>query len=83
MVIRLHKNARTTPAVRRELQTAEGSNKVLAKRYNVTPPTIAKWRAREDVRDVLALRAPTPDHADTGAGGGGGATASHRPAAPR
>ena len=52
MVIHLHKNARTTPAIRRELQTAEGSNKALAKRYNVTPPTIAKWRAREDVSDA-------------------------------
>lgn len=52
MVIHLQKNARTTPAIRRELQTAEGFNKALAKCYNVTPPSIATWRAREDVSDA-------------------------------
>jgi hypothetical protein len=52
MVIRLHQQARTTPAVRRELQVAEGSHKALARRYNLSAATVAKWRGRDDVNDA-------------------------------
>jgi IS30 family transposase len=52
MVIRLHKNARATPAVRRELQSASGSNKALARQYHLHASTVAKWRRRTDVQDA-------------------------------
>lgn len=40
MNIRLHKNARTTPAIRREIQQATGSDYELAERFAVTRMTI-------------------------------------------
>jgi len=46
MNIRLHKNARTTPAIRREIQAATGSDYELAERFGVTRQTIRKWRKR-------------------------------------
>jgi transposase InsO family protein len=52
MVIKLHKNARTTPAIRRELQAAIGSTKALARQYQLTTSTVAKWRRRSDVQDA-------------------------------
>jgi DNA-binding GntR family transcriptional regulator len=42
MNIRLHKNARTTPATRREIQQASGSDYELAERFGVTRQTIRK-----------------------------------------
>lgn len=42
MNIRLHKNARTTPAMRREIQAATGSDYELAERFGVTRQTIRK-----------------------------------------
>ena len=46
MKIRLHKNARTTPAVRQELRTQPASvtNNALAEKYRLTRHTVAKWR---------------------------------------
>lgn len=38
--------------MRRELQTAEGSHQALARRYNLSAATVAKWRAREEVSDA-------------------------------
>lgn len=54
MNIRLHKNARTTPAIRRELQNqpAAVSNRALAEVYGVTRLTIAKWRNRSTTEDA-------------------------------
>lgn len=46
MNIRLHKNARTTPAIRREIQAATGNDYELAERFGVTRQTIRKWRKR-------------------------------------
>ncbi|WP_374538831.1 IS481 family transposase [Chitinimonas taiwanensis] len=51
MIIRLHKQARTTPAIRAEIQAATGTHVELAKRYNVSVSTILKWRNRESVED--------------------------------
>jgi len=51
MIIRLHKQARTTPAIRAEIQAATGTNVELAARYNVSVSTIAKWRSRQSVED--------------------------------
>lgn len=47
MQIALHKMARTTPAVRAEIAASTEPDAVLARRYNVTVPTIRKWSSRE------------------------------------
>ena len=54
MIVRLHKQARTTPAIRAEIQAAPPSvsNPELAARYGVTLPTTRKWRQRQSVDDV-------------------------------
>jgi transposase InsO family protein len=53
MNLRLHKNARTTPAVRAEIQAAPASvtTESLAVRYGVHPNTVRKWRRRTTVED--------------------------------
>lgn len=51
MQLNLHKNARTTPAIRRELRASALPVAELARRYNLTEPTVRKWRAREDTQD--------------------------------
>jgi len=51
MQITLHKNARTTPAIRREIRESTESVAALAERYHLTKPTVRKWRDREDVAD--------------------------------
>ena len=52
MHVQLHKNARTTPALRRELQASTEPTDVLAKRYNLSPLTVRKWRRRESTEDA-------------------------------
>ncbi|EGV34093.1 Integrase catalytic region [Thiorhodococcus drewsii AZ1] len=52
MEIRLHKNARTTPAIRRDLQASTLPNKVLAAQYNLSVQTVRKWRRRTVVEDA-------------------------------
>ena len=54
MNIQLHKNARTTPAIRRELQAQPPSvtNKELAEIYNLSRHTVAKWRRRDGTEDA-------------------------------
>jgi transposase-like protein len=47
----LHKRAKTTEAVRREIQNSKESLKKLAKKYSITPNTVAKWRKRDYVHD--------------------------------
>ena len=51
MMIALHKNARTTPAVREEIAASTEAAAVLAARYGVTEQTIYKWRKREVFTD--------------------------------
>ncbi|GAA3893243.1 IS481 family transposase [Halomonas cibimaris] len=48
MDIKLHKTATTTPRIRHEIQQAPAavSDSELARRYNVSGPTIARWRYR-------------------------------------
>lgn len=50
--IQLHPNARTTPAIRAELQSASGTNAELAARYNLHRHTVAKWRKRKSTQDA-------------------------------
>jgi transposase InsO family protein len=51
MNLNLHPNARTTPAIRKEIQQSQDSISTLAKRYGVTKRTIERWRKRESVLD--------------------------------
>ncbi|SDD91857.1 hypothetical protein [Aquimonas voraii] len=51
MNIRLHKNARTTPVIRRDIQQPTGSDYELAERFGVTRDTIRKWRKRTPQQD--------------------------------
>lgn len=52
MQVSLHKNARTTPAIRRELQASTEPTSVLAERYNLSTITVRKWRNREGTEDA-------------------------------
>jgi len=51
MQIRLHKNARTTPATRAEIAASDEPITVLADRYGITWQTAHKWRYRDSVYD--------------------------------
>ena len=51
MLISLHKNATTTPAIREAIQKATGSDYELARQFNVCRDTIRKWRKRDTVLD--------------------------------
>ena len=46
MNLNLHRNARTTPAIRRELQTSTKSDRELAREYQLNRGTVRKWRGR-------------------------------------
>ena len=48
----LHGCARTTPRIRAELQAAQESTRVLARRYGLNPKTVAKWRKRTTTADA-------------------------------
>lgn len=61
MELRLHKNATTTPRIRREIQESSLSASQLAKKFGVTIPTIQRWRHSESVED----RSHTPHRLQT------------------
>lgn len=46
MLIALHKNARTTPAVRAEIAASNEPASVLAQRFGITEQTVYKWKKR-------------------------------------
>jgi transposase-like protein len=52
MMVRLHKKARTTPEIRREIQASDLASSVLASKYGVCRHTIRKWRNRDSVEDA-------------------------------
>ena len=52
MQVSLHKNARTTPAIRKELQASMLPTKQLARMYNLHPETVRKWRRRSSTEDA-------------------------------
>jgi transposase InsO family protein len=52
MNIHLHQQARTTPAIRREIQSSSLSERALARLYNTTRSTIRKWKQRDTVNDA-------------------------------
>jgi transposase-like protein len=49
----LHGSATTTEAVRRAIQHSQESLRTLAKRYGINPKTVAKWKKRCSVVDLL------------------------------
>ena len=51
MQLNLHKNARTTPAIRRELRESTAPIAELARRYHLSKATVRKWRQRAEVGD--------------------------------
>lgn len=52
MHITLHKNARTTPAVRAEIAASCESARVLAQRYGISEQTVYKWKKRTSFHDL-------------------------------
>jgi hypothetical protein len=51
MELGLHKNARTTPAVRAEIAASTAGVSALARRYNIGRVTARKWKNRTDTLD--------------------------------
>jgi len=51
MEIVLHKNARTTPAIRKEIQQSNLSKRALAQKYGISRATARKWKKRDFVED--------------------------------
>jgi hypothetical protein len=51
MMVSLHKNATTTPAIRAKIAASEEPAAVLATRYGVTLDTIYRWRGRTSFED--------------------------------
>jgi transposase len=47
-----HGSARTTHAIRGELQRSQASVASLAKRYGINEKTVLKWRHRQSVEDL-------------------------------
>ena len=51
MMIALHKNATTTPAIRRKLAESDEPAAVLADRYGISLDTVYRWMRRDSVED--------------------------------
>src|SRR5271167_339035 len=51
MDLKLHANATTTPRTRAYIQNSAASNSALARELGVHSRTVARWKARPDVRD--------------------------------
>lgn len=52
MTFALHKNARTTPAIRAEIATSDDSAAALAQRFGFFVATIYEWKRRTSVLDA-------------------------------
>jgi hypothetical protein len=53
MNLNLHRNARTTPAIRQELRASTKSERELAREYNLNRATVRKWRRRDSAQDAV------------------------------
>ena len=51
MMIALHKNARTTPAIRAEIAASTDSAASLAQRFGISEATVYKWKKRTSFQD--------------------------------
>lgn len=47
----LHQRAKTTHAIRADIQRSSASIAELSRRYNLYPKTVRKWRRRSSVED--------------------------------
>lgn len=61
MLIALHKNARTTPAIRHEIANSTESIAACARRFGISEMTVRKWRSRTEFHD----RSHTPHQLQT------------------
>ena len=52
MNLNLHKNARTTPAIRQELRESTQSERELAREYHLNRATVRQWRRRDTGQDA-------------------------------
>ncbi len=52
MQISLHKNATTTPALRKIIQESTLSERKLAQKYGISRTTVRKWKERDFVHDA-------------------------------
>ena len=52
MNLNLHRNARTTPAIRQELRESTKSDRELAREYHLNRATVRNWRRRENGQDA-------------------------------
>ncbi len=52
MKLNLHKNARTTRAIRQELRESTKSERELAREYHLKRSTVRKWRRRDNGQDA-------------------------------
>jgi hypothetical protein len=52
MLIQLHKNATTTPAIRDYIRTCGKPVRTLARELKLNVGTVRKWRGRQDAQDV-------------------------------
>ena len=77
MMLSLHKNATTTPAIRAKIAASDEPAAVLAARYGVTLDTIYRWRGRTSFED----RPSVGDNVDLGTGSRGGRIAPDAPVA--
>ena len=50
--IALHKNAHTTPAIRKEIQQSNLSERALARKYGINRATVRKWKKRDSLDDL-------------------------------
>ena len=57
----IHSQARTTAQLRSEIHDSPLTNAALARKYNVTKPTIIKWRSRDTFED----KSHRPDNLQT------------------
>ena len=51
MSTKLHGRATTTPVIRKEIQESKETIAKLAKRYNINPKTVIKWKNRTTTKD--------------------------------
>ena len=56
MQVMLHKLARTTPVIRKEIKESSLSYRELAAKFNLSIDTVYKWKKREDVYDKSHAR---------------------------
>lgn len=51
-MITLHKNARTTPAIRAEMAASSEAAATLALRFGVSEGAVYKWKSRDNFHDA-------------------------------